>query len=467
MDTMPITLMQSIAVSPDYATDGTVALATYRDGIYKSRDRGKLWEEMAVEYSARNSDIAYSPDYFLDKTMFASIGGPTRIAKSTDGGAVWKIQKKFTVASPPTILALSPEFDKDKTLFVATRSAHVLRSVDGGQTFVSVYDEGDLNCAYCSSGLAVSPDFGQDRLVLFASETANTGIQVSHDGGVTWENKGSKLEFGQHIKLAFSPNYTVDHILFIGGTKGLFRSDDELASWKKVAGESRGIDGFIEELAVSPDFTHDQTLLISVRGKGLFKSQDRGLTFRAVGQSLIANNHVFGLWYDFPIATSSLIQFSPNYAIDRTIYGSSSDWLFRSTDAGETWQALLRNTDLGPVVPYQECPTESAPNVPVMFPQGLDSGVIPLKSKPVYPEPHVKLAIKQRGRGWGIVTSTPEGIVCGEICDYQFTKKTKVKLRVTPIAGFKFLGWGGACNGRKSVCTINMKRNRKVKVRFR
>jgi photosystem II stability/assembly factor-like uncharacterized protein len=467
MNTMPITLMQSVAVSPDYATDGTAVLATYRAGIYKSRNPGKLWEEMAIEYSARNSDITYSPGYFFDQTLFASIGGPTRIAKSTDGGTVWKIQKKFPVASPPTILALSPEFDKDKTLFVATRSAHVLRSVDGGQTFVSVYDEGDLSCAYCSSGLAVSPNFGQDRLVLFASETANTGIQVSHDGGVTWQNKGSKLDFGQHIKLAFSPNYAVDHTLFIGGAKGLFRSNDELASWVKVSAESRGVDGFIEELAVSPDFKHDQSLLISVRGKGLFKSQDRGWNFRPVGLSLIADNHIFGLWYDFPVATSSLIQFSPYYAIDRTIYGSSSDWLFRSTDAGETWQALLHNTALGQVAPFQECPTEPLPEIPVMFPQGQDSGLIPVSSTPVYPGPHAKLAIKQRGRGRGIVTSTPEGIVCGEICDYQFTKKTKVKLRVTPIAGFKFLGWGGACNGRKSVCTINMKRNRKVKVRFR
>ncbi len=43
--------------------------------------------------------------------------------------------------------------------------------------------------------------------------------------------------------------------------------------------------------------------------------------------------------YKFPPA-SVPIKFSPSYSIDKTIYGSSAEELFQSTDGGNTWKTI-------------------------------------------------------------------------------------------------------------------------------
>ena len=350
MTVMPKTLIQSVALSPNYYLDKSLALTSYVAGIYRSQNGGKSWTSMADNLTSRNSDIIFSPSYAKDRTIFAAIESPNRIAKSTDGGDTWT---KTDIACQPTIIAPSPDFFNDQTIFAACRGGIILlRSIDGGETFEPIYhDSESYPCKSCVTSLVLSPNFKRDRMVLLATTIAGTGpvVQISYDGGDTWQIKASN-NFGGNIKFSFSPDYspdhTLDHALFIGGANGLFYSDDELESSIKLSGSDKGVDGYVEELAVSPNFKNDNTILISIRGKGLFKSENRGLGFRAVGTSLIANNHVFGLWDGFPVNSSSMIRFSPSYSRDKTIYGSSSDWLFLSIDAGETWSAILSNRSL-------------------------------------------------------------------------------------------------------------------------
>jgi len=47
--------------------------------------------------------------------------------------------------------------------------------------------------------------------------------------------------------------------------------------------------------------------------------------------------------------------------------------------------------------------------------------------------------------GQGTIASVPAGINCGQICHATFT--TAVDLIPTPQAGWRFVGWGGACTG--------------------
>jgi len=345
MDTLPTTLIQSIAISPDYGQDATIALTTYRNGIYMSADDGGAWNGIADNITDRNNDIAFSPSYYLDGTIFATMGGSqhTQIGKSADRGKTWTGQPINN--GWPTIIAVSPAFIHDQTLFVVTRSAHLNRSTDGGRSFTSIYDEGiNPDCAYCVSSLAISPNFSDDRTLLLATKR---GVFMSNDSGGTWSIKGRKTTFGQQVKLAFSPNYAADHTLFIGGTAGLFRTVDNFKTWHKISGYAKGVDGYIEELAISPNFKNDKTFLMTVRGKGLFKSQDNGLTFKAVAKVWFKNNFSFALWAGFPVASSSSIRFSPAYATDKTVFATSSDRLFRSHDGGDTWAPVVIHSKFG------------------------------------------------------------------------------------------------------------------------
>jgi hypothetical protein len=86
---------------------------------------------------------------------------------------------------------------------------------------------------------------------------------------------------------------------------------------------------------------------------------------------------------------------------------------------------------------------------------------------PIYPTPHASLMVAI-SKGHGSISSDPVGIDCGSTCSYNFTKKTKVRLTATPAAGMKFNGWsGGGCSGKKPTCTVSLKKNVRIKAKFK
>lgn len=58
------------------------------------------------------------------------------------------------------------------------------------------------------------------------------------------------------------------------------------------------------------------------------------------------------------------------------------------------------------------------------------------------------------GEGRGKVTSTPARINCGSDCSARFAKGGTVTLRATPVPGYAFSSWSGACRGTATTCTL-------------
>lgn len=336
------TLIQSIAISPAYATDKTIAFTTYAGGIYQSTDAGSTWRKIAENIDSRNDDIAFSPSFLTDGTMFATIGKDI-VGKSIDRGKSW-VSNTIPMLDFPTIIALSPAFADDSTVFIATRHASIYRSTDAGVHFTSVFDKRSV-INNNVSGFVISPNYTHDRTLVVALVKGD--IYMTGDGGVTWTFKGSAATFGNNIKLVISPDYAIDRTIFIASTKGLFRTTDGFKTWEKISCATCDIDGNIETLELSPNYKIDKTVILTIKGKGLFKSVNRGETFQQIGSALIKRNYIFSSWDAFPTATSSTIKFSPAYATDKTIYGTSSDRLYRSRDGGKTWDVVVFNAKLG------------------------------------------------------------------------------------------------------------------------
>jgi photosystem II stability/assembly factor-like uncharacterized protein len=80
-------------------------------------------------------------------------------------------------------------------------------------------------------------------------------------------------------------------------------------------------------LAVSPDYTHDQTLLAGVYDLGILKSTDGGQLWRPSGVSL-------------PDRFTRKILLSPGFAADKTAFAMAGYHSYRSTDGGNTWRIL-------------------------------------------------------------------------------------------------------------------------------
>lgn len=183
--------VRALAISPDYAQDGTVFAGTlckdfpicqdsYVSGVFKSTDGGSTWQRALNGLPKRGIyALAVSPAYAQDQTLFAGMweGG---VYKSTDGGANWVNASTGLQSNRVWALALSPNFPQDQTLFAGTEvGPH--RSTDGGQTWVRLTS--GMGTRRITS-LAISSEFAQDRTVYAGSNYG--GVLRSTDGGDTW-----------------------------------------------------------------------------------------------------------------------------------------------------------------------------------------------------------------------------------------------------------------------------------------
>jgi photosystem II stability/assembly factor-like uncharacterized protein len=344
-----------LTVSPDFANDKTIAVTTYVKGAFVSQDGGATWRSAndgltvgdlgeGNEFAPvrRLHDVVFSPDYSTDGTIFSAYG--VRIVKSTDRGASWQ---EIEVGPPPPknplrqfVLAVSPAYSSDQTVFTATRQGEVYRSEGGGEqgtwALVGRFAEGER-----IRSLVPSPDYARDR-VLYCGTAA--GVYTSTDGGATWHPTGPRMATQPDPRrtdtgalVAISPAYSRDGTVFAGTDSGLFVTLDAGQSWREVTAGPLTASSQIEAVAVSPDYRKDGTVLVSTREHGLLRSTDGGTSFGVIGAKLFDRNHLIA---DFSNPTSIPIQFSPEFGADRTVFAYAQTHVLRSTDAGESWEML-------------------------------------------------------------------------------------------------------------------------------
>jgi hypothetical protein len=225
-------------------------------------------------------------------------------------GFSYILSKNWTIR--PHAIVVSPGFAADNTIYVVTERNRIFRSVDGGIQW-SVIWQGELEE---SISLAISPDFASDN-TLYAGIT-NKGIYKTTDRGNTWQAVYSSPT-SRHV--AVSPHYTIDGTVFASTTDSLIKTADRGQTWEKMKDIYYGGENSIENIAISPNYNKDNTMIISLKGKRAFFSND-----------LMKSNNSF-----------STVKFSPAYAIDNTLYGVSGEELFRSTDSGRTWTLVKRS----------------------------------------------------------------------------------------------------------------------------
>lgn len=76
------------------------------------------------------------------------------------------------------------------------------------------------------------------------------------------------------------------------------------------------------------------------------------------------------------------------------------------------------------------------------------------------------LEITTGGTGTGAVISAPSGINCGATCSSPFPLSTPVVLTANASTGSSFSGWGGACSGSATTCTVRILGNASVTATF-
>lgn len=321
-ETRPTASITGLALSPSYPTDERLIMTRYGGGIAVSNDLGANWQSTNI--GIRNPyvyDLAISPEFDRDDTAFALHLGV--VARSTDSGNTWTTNPIAVDRNVfPKSLAVSDTYGVDRTVFVGSRLDGVFRSTDGGDTWTQVFFIPQLDIVEVD----LAPDYARSGIVMIG--VVDAGVFVSRNRGETWRAANSGLDDLFRVRPRFAPTFNSDGLAFAASSTGLFRGRKG-ESWARIDGPSEVATGNIEYLEFSPDFAADGEIYASVRGRGLYRSTDRGNTWSPMATDL----------FDAGLEVK-LITFSPHYATDNTIFAASDAALWRSIDRGDTWTVI-------------------------------------------------------------------------------------------------------------------------------
>lgn len=175
---------------------------------------GEGWERIAVLGAATNV-VAPSPDFSTDNTVFAGTDG-LGVWRSTDGGVTWSQSTTATALAHARVmdLVVSPEFSSDHIVVAITYGGEIYRSINADGTFT-------FSLVMASPGapgmaLAASPAWSSQR-VLFAGFFGK-GLYWSGDAGDSWTlDTTSRDRVASINDLAISPDFGSDQEIYVGG----------------------------------------------------------------------------------------------------------------------------------------------------------------------------------------------------------------------------------------------------------
>jgi len=266
----------------------------FGDGIYKSADGGKSWENMGLSDSEHISKIIVHPEdpntvWVASQGPLWSPGGERGVFKTVDGGKTWDNTLSSGDYTGATDLIIDPR-DPDR-LYVAMWQHH--RTV--------------------ASWVGGGPE---------------SGIWKSEDGGETWEELESGLPTGNMGKIGLAISPMRPDVVYAAieedrRTGGVWRSENRGASWTKMSdavGQGTG-PHYYQELYASP---HQFDLIYMVSNTTQI-SKDGGKNFEDL------NN-------EYKHVDDHAIAFRPDDP-DYILFGSDGG-LYESYDHTKTWRFI-------------------------------------------------------------------------------------------------------------------------------
>jgi photosystem II stability/assembly factor-like uncharacterized protein len=212
----------------------------------------------------------------------------------------------------------------------ASSTSSVYKTSDGGNNWREVLSfRGSGNTVYA---LTASPS---DKNIIYAG--TGEGLFMSSNGGSKWKRIFQKAG-GENSVHCVAVRQGSPDIVYIGTKSGIYFSEHATGNWKKA--RSLPVDSAVNFIAVDPS---NPLVLFAALHKGLYKSMDKGMTWKRILVTSTANKEITGSddngYIDYEkIETNSninIIAIEPSG--DGTVYVGMSKGLLLSKDGGSTW----------------------------------------------------------------------------------------------------------------------------------
>ncbi|MCB0282434.1 MAG: T9SS type A sorting domain-containing protein [Calditrichaeota bacterium] len=348
-------------------------IAATSEGLYKSFDCGETWIKVNSNIFAK--EIAYfEVDTLRVVATFGSFGSPgTGIYFSIDGGKNWKESISFpdyngkaslSLYKPPIPLLPAPQIQPPERIYASIADSNRMKGIYFSTKFGSVWQliapvDFSGTTAWYSNWIAVNPG-NEDEIIstgLFINKSKNNGqsfsgifgphagnndkyynprnpnlIFAATDGGVfrstNFGNSFNNISYGlvtTQFNKGFS-NSKTDSAFSLGGTQRngtlKYSGTNNWSMLQPVSSATYYSDPDIGGSTII-DPENDSKFYISYDRHQVFKSEDKGLSFRELGQSIDGESG-----YLTPMVISAQ---SP-----KTLYAASNK-IFKRTEESQSW----------------------------------------------------------------------------------------------------------------------------------
>jgi photosystem II stability/assembly factor-like uncharacterized protein len=194
----PPPVISAVVLSPTYVTDGLAFAGTMEDGLLRSPDRGTQWHRWNFGLLDQHIlSLAVSPNFAVDGTVW--VGADTGLFRSTNGGRSWR-QLAFPGDLAPVIcIAIAAGGADDGMVYAGTEAHGLYVSCDGGSSWSR---RGEEVFPDVVTAVLVEPHAGGTPDVLVGTDER---VHMSRDGGATWMEAPLNLSPGDTLSAMVAP----------------------------------------------------------------------------------------------------------------------------------------------------------------------------------------------------------------------------------------------------------------------
>jgi len=260
------------------------------DGVYRSDDGGKTWNNMGLKTSEHIGKIVIDPRnsnvvYVAAQGPLWGPGGERGLYKTTDGGKSWIKSLEISENTGVSDIVMDPR--NPDVIYASSyqRRRHVWTLIDGGPE-AAIYKSSDAGATWNKLqvglpageigriGLAISPINPDILYALIEGDDASGGFYRSNDRGASWEKRsGIATVSAQYYQELFCDPKQLDKVYMMDTY--LKYTEDGGKTFKTMSNRHRHVD----DHAFWQDPSNTLHLLIGGDG-GLYESFDGGETYR-------------------------------------------------------------------------------------------------------------------------------------------------------------------------------------------
>ncbi len=258
----------------------------YGDGVYKSEDGGKSWNNMGLKNSEHIGMIAIDPNnsntvYIAAYGPLWSAGGDRGIYKTTDGGKTWSQILNVSENTGFNEIHIDPRnsnvlyataHQRRRLLFTYVNGgpeSNLYKSTDGGATWDILSNGLPTGVDRGRIGLSISPVNPDYLFAIIEAGDKKGGVYRSTDRGASWEKQCDNTTSGNYYQEIFCDPKDLNKVYYVDFW--VMISKDGGKSFEKIGEKYKHVDNHV--LWINPSDTRQ--LMAGCDG-GIYVTRDDG-----------------------------------------------------------------------------------------------------------------------------------------------------------------------------------------------